>query len=225
MLSFRFFSPSRQPQCTPERIDISNTYYTEGPIRDSSFRKLPNLRYVDLGENVYTSTIPPSLSQLPNLQFLYMDNVYFDGVDQDLNFLLPMPQLVEAWMDFTYFVGGIPADMGRISTLRSLSLTFCGLEGPIPPSLGNIPNLDRIWLYQNSLTGNVPEALGNLVRVQVLYVEGNNLVGSMPDSICGRRPPFGILNFLGADCQPNTGAVACPCCTCCGEDGCSNFSF
>lgn len=205
---------------------MSNTFFTEGPIRGRAFEGQPVLRYVDMADNIYRSFIPRQLTEMEGLKFLYMDNVLFDGVGQTLDFLVGMPQLVEAWMDFTFFQGSIPTGVGELRTLQSLSLTFCGLTGPIPSELGNLERLDRLWLYQNSLEGTIPRELGNLERMRFMFFEGNRLDGSMPPEICVNRAPFGILAELGADCS-NSGtftSVDCSCCTCCGGIACNDFA-
>lgn len=55
---------------------------------------LHHLYYLDLRSNVYTSTVPDSVVNLPSLAYLYLDNVVFGaGVKQSLVFLTKMPQI------------------------------------------------------------------------------------------------------------------------------------
>jgi Leucine-rich repeat (LRR) protein len=154
---------------------------------------LANLDYIDIADNTYTGTIPDQLVNLPNLQFFYLDNCDF-ATPLTLEFVTRMPAIFENWMDFTQFTGGIPTEIGTVSTLASWSLTFCGLTGTIPTELGNLAvTLDRLWLYQNQLVGTIPTELGNLARMQFLYFEGNQLSGSMPAEICALRSPAALL--------------------------------
>eukprot|EP00543_Licmophora_paradoxa_P005008 CAMPEP_0202444256 /NCGR_PEP_ID=MMETSP1360-20130828/3394_1 /ASSEMBLY_ACC=CAM_ASM_000848 /TAXON_ID=515479 /ORGANISM="Licmophora paradoxa, Strain CCMP2313" /LENGTH=680 /DNA_ID=CAMNT_0049060207 /DNA_START=73 /DNA_END=2115 /DNA_ORIENTATION=+ len=208
-----------------EEIDVSNTFFTRGPIPSMAFTGLTLLTYIDMADNIYTSEIPNEISQLPNLQYLYIDNVNFLGVSQTLNFLIGMSAIFENWMDFTAFVGGLPTEMGQLSTLKSFSCCFCGLSGPIPSELGNLPALDRLWVYQNDLTGTIPTELGKLSSMLYLHVEGNSLQGTMPQEICQNRVPLQLIEELGADCTSEPGGtVDCPCCTCCSGEACDNFS-
>ena len=186
ILSHRFSST--------EEIDFSNTFYSFGPIRGEAFEGLTNLNYVDIADNTYTTTIPTQFVDLPNLEFFYLDNCDFPGVDLTLDFIIGMPSIFENWMDFTQFTGSIPTEIGTVSTLGSWSLTFCGLSGPIPSELGNLGvTLDRLWLYQNQLTGTIPTEIGNLSRMQFMYFEGNQLSGDVPAEICANRSPLALL--------------------------------
>jgi Leucine-rich repeat (LRR) protein len=205
-----------------QELDFSFTLYTQGPIRDEAFLNNPLLTYVDIGNNEYTSTIPASITQHPSIQYLYIDNVIFDGVEQTLEFLVGMPSLIETWNDYTEFAASLPAALSSSSTLKSLSLTFCSLTGTLPPEWGSLSNtLDRLWLQQNLLTGTIPSAWENLVRLQYLYLQGNQLGGTVP--LCTIRTD-GLLTELGVDCdQDNPYLVNCSCCTCCGATECGDF--
>jgi hypothetical protein len=206
-------------------FDCSYTLYLDGPIRAEAFAENPLLEYVDIGSNSYTSTVPPTITNHPSIKFFYLDNVLLYDVSQSLDFLVGMRSLLETWNDFTSFQGGLPTGLGTLSTLKSLSLTFCGLTGPIPSELGNLGNsLDRLWLQQNLLTGRIPAELAGLSRIQILYLEGNRLEGTMPSELCSYFPPGGLLSNLGADCDElNPYPIECSCCTCCGAIECEDF--
>ncbi|KAJ8480096.1 hypothetical protein OPV22_023823 [Ensete ventricosum] len=101
-------------------------------------------------------------------------------------------------------IGQIPAALGNLTALRTLSLRFNALSGPPPPELagltelrnlylqgnrfsGNIPpfvsslkNLVRLNLAGNEFTGGIPSALNNLSRLGTLYLENNRLTGEIP---------------------------------------------
>ena len=118
-----------------EELDISNTYYMEGPIRAwaEAFEGWNKLRYdVDTSSsNVYTSTVPTAISNLPNLEFFYLNNV--SGVTQSLGFLLSIPEIIECWVDNTEMEGGILSD---------LPSTLCCLSGLLPTELENL----KLWI-------------------------------------------------------------------------------
>lgn len=207
-----------------EEIDFSNSYYSHGPIRAEAFANNTMLNYVALSKNTYTSTIPSTITNHPSIEFLYLQDVTFDGVKQSLDFLVGMPLLQETWNDLTSFDGGLPTGLGSISTLVSISFSFCTLTGTIPTELGNLSSsMDRLWLYQNSLTGTIPTELANLSRLRFLYLEGNKLSGTVPEALCPLKVlDSGLLEVLGTDCgagQP----FDCPCCTCCGPYMCRDF--
>ena len=56
--------------------------------------------------------------------------------------------------------GPIPAWLGDLTSLATLSLSQNPMGGAIPPELGNLRNLVRLHLNDNQLTGEPPSALG-----------------------------------------------------------------
>ena len=54
------------------------------------------------------------------------------------------------------------------------------LTGPIPAELGNLTNLQVLFLSFNQLTGPFPDELGNLTNLQVLGLADNQLTGCVP---------------------------------------------
>ena len=55
--------------------------------------------------------------------------------------------------------GTIPAELGSLTALRFLNLTYNYLTGTIPVELGNLTNLTGLYLEGNLLTGCIPESL------------------------------------------------------------------
>jgi len=207
-----------------EQLDCANSLFT-GPIRGESFNNFPELWWLDLSNNFWTSTIPTEITNLPSLTNFYMQRAEFVGVEQDLFYLIGMPQIYENWMDHTPLAGSIPTEIGTVSTLGSFSVIFCGLTGTLPIELGNLANLDFLYVYQNDIVGTVPTELGMVLNLKHLYVESTQLVGSMPSEICFNRPPLGVLTEVGANCHGNeTFVLECNCCTCCGEVECEDFT-
>lgn len=50
--------------------------------------------------------------------------------------------------------GPIPATLGKLSQLITLSMHHTSLSGEIPPELGNFKNLIYMLIQQNELTGH-----------------------------------------------------------------------
>mmetsp|Transcript_25229 Transcript_25229/g.38261 ORF Transcript_25229/g.38261 Transcript_25229/m.38261 type:complete len:655 (+) Transcript_25229:59-2023(+) len=201
-------------------LDISNSQWTNGPIRQEAFEPLTQLEYLDLGDNNYDTTtgdLPDAIKNSDSIEFLYMDRVDFQPNQPDLGIISSMSVLFETWNDNTSFSGGLPSSLGSLSLLTSFSCTFCNLSGPLPSELANT-NIDRMWLYGNDLTGEIPSEWGaDLTRLRYLYLESNDLTGSIPTSICNLKssePPL----TLGVDCDV-TGANTCA--SCCGFE-CGN---
>ena len=88
--------------------------------------------------------------------------------------------------------GPIPAELGKLSSLRLMYINNNNLSGTIPAELGNLNNLERLWLHRNSLSGSIPTKLGDLSSLQSLSVYGNDLSGSIPTEL-GRLSNLTVL--------------------------------
>lgn len=75
----------------------------------------------------------------------------------------------------------IPAEIGRIQTLTTLTLNDNRLTS-IPPSFGNLINLESLDLHSNELV-NLPTELKQLVKLENLSLAGNR-ISEFPPIIC-----------------------------------------
>ena len=123
--------------------------------------------------------------------------------------------------------GAIPAELGNLTGLTGLSLSYNNLSGSIPAELGNLTSLTRLWLDNNSLSGEIPAELGNLTNLAALELEQNSLSGEIPaelgnltnltflrldnNRLSGEIPPeFGnltSLTYLSLERNSLTGAI------------------
>ena len=104
--------------------------------------------------------------------------------------------------------GTLPASLGDLDALKSLTLTdndlggeipdLSGLDsievlvlggnaftGGIPASLGELDTLLRLWLHRNEggFTGGIPAELGSLPKLRYLMLHGNALTGEIPSEL------------------------------------------
>jgi len=179
--------------------DCSYTLYY-GALRDEPFVGLNKLNYLKLSGNLYDSSIPSALVNLPNLEWLYAADTSLTGT---MDFVLDMPLIFELWFDYNEITGTIPTAIGLVSTLGSLSAGWNSLSGTIPTELGNLELMQQLWLFNNTLTGQVPSELGNLGSMTTLDISVNELSGSIPRLIC----TLPLLEFV-TDCD-----LDCSCCT------------
>ena len=79
--------------------------------------------------------------------------------------------------------GAVPAQLGNLSRLESLSLSHNELTGAIPPQLGKLSNLTGLLITHNQLSGSIPVQLAALNKLEHLYLSNNVLTGAIPSQL------------------------------------------
>ena len=79
--------------------------------------------------------------------------------------------------------GPVPPELGDLSNLTSLNLSYNELTGLIPPELDGLSNLTGLFLYSNDLFGPIPSELGNLSNLTRLNLSYNELSGPIPPEL------------------------------------------
>jgi len=203
----------------PENLvnfNIANAFYTGG-FNDDSFSFSSQLNFLNVDGNIFNTSIPSILSELPNLEFLYMSDNYLVG---DLSPLEGLPAIRELWIDANPgLIGPLFSWIGSMTTLESLSLTYNNLTGSVPSELGDLVDMQQLWLLFNNLNGTIPTAIGLMKKLEILELESNSFTGFVHASICENTEfPLEILKKVGADCYDEN--FFCPCCTCCDLEEC-----
>ncbi|XP_019155963.1 PREDICTED: receptor-like protein kinase HAIKU2 [Ipomoea nil] len=166
--------------------------------------KCVGLKYLDLGNNFFTGSIPeiPSLNRISHL---YMNRSGFSGRipwDSIVNMInlevlslgdnsfdeSPVPEgivkltrLNWLYLSNCSLVGEIPAGIGNLTELTNLELSMNNLSGEIPPGISMLKKLWQLELYWNHLTGKFPVGFGNLSNLQFLDASLNNLTGDISE--------------------------------------------
>ncbi|KAG6404918.1 hypothetical protein SASPL_132495 [Salvia splendens] len=129
-----------------------------GKVGSSSLLELHYLNHLDLGGNDFGGTpIPEFIGSMKQLQHLGL---------RDSN-----------------FSGSIPSQLGNLTNLRSLDLSFNSLSSISPFIFSSVfESLERLDLSLNQITGSMPDprAFPSLIE---LHLSGNNFTGSIPLSI------------------------------------------
>ena len=142
------------------------------------------------GADLENHSLPPALTDMDNLQYLYLFNTKLTGalpawlpelhskLDSKSNYLRSV------YLNDNKLTGPIPWWLGRLDTLSS-NFWFQNnqLSGPIPWQLGNL-SARRLDLSHNRLSGPIPWQLAKTTRY--LYLNDNQLTGSIPPYLAGR---------------------------------------
>ncbi|PNY10605.1 LRR receptor-like kinase resistance protein [Trifolium pratense] len=172
-------------------LDLSrNTVNSQKGISGSiptSIGNLSNLEYLNL-DNMMKGSIPESIGKLTNLESLDLLQNYWE-VDFSFNQLkgsVPLWFGVRALhLRNNLLSGTVPTNIGEeMSHLRYLDLSNNYLNGRIPMSLNRIQNLSFLDISNNDLTGDIPKFWMGMQSLQIIDLSNNSLSGRIPTSIC-----------------------------------------
>ena len=102
------------------------------------------------------------------------------AIPKELGGLTALRTLNLSW---NKLLGAIPAELGSLTELRSLDLSRNRLTGGIPSALGGLTKLEHLTLSQNFLDGSIPAGLGGLANLEGLYLYQNRLTESIPPEL------------------------------------------
>ena len=89
--------------------------------------------------------------------------------------------LTEINLSWNNLEGPIPKEIGKLTGLTNLDLSINKLVGPIPKEIGELKQLEKLKLYSNNLSGKIPDKIGNLINLKTLDLHSNNLSGKIPE--------------------------------------------
>ncbi|XP_073274931.1 uncharacterized protein [Primulina huaijiensis] len=162
------------------------------PPSDDIFMKgilspsLSNLRFLEMmvisGMRRITGTIPEGFSNLTRLTQLILDDNSLKGNIPATLGHLPLLQTLS--LSGNLFTGLIPTTFGNLKRLQQLNLAKNLLTGSVPLSLSLLQGLESLDFSFNSLSGSIPDFLGNLRNLTYLVLTGNRFSGQIPISLC-----------------------------------------
>jgi len=147
------------------------------------------------------------ISSALKLHELYADQAGLTGGFPDE--LLSLPALETLHMNWNFFVGKLPQDIGvQLSGLKYLHLTGNDFHGGIPATIGFMAELEELILDENLMSGVLPSTeLSYLPRLRHFSV---GRLAKSGRKVRGPLPPFDVvalLESIGLDNNEITGTI------------------
>ncbi|KAH0684834.1 hypothetical protein KY289_022586 [Solanum tuberosum] len=173
-------------------IDLSdNDFHGE---HNSNWGKCENLTDLRVAKNNISGSIPPEIGNVRGLLGLDLSSNHLIGpIPKEFGTLISLVKLSvqnnnisgitdKLNLSNNKFGQNIPKDIGRMTQLNLLDLSYNLLVGVIPPQLANLKVLVRLNLSHNGLFGCIPEELEGLTGLQDVVLSYNELEGPIPNN-------------------------------------------
>lgn len=164
-------------------------------IITEDLKNCTNLKYLDLGNNVFAGSIP-DISSLSKLEHLHLNNSGFSGIFP-WDSLTNMTGLIRLSLgDNPFDPSPFPKQVTNLNKLELLYLANCTIQGTIPKEIGNLVELINLELSQNNMTGDIPAEIVQLTKLWQLELYNNMFTGKLP---FGLRNLTKLENFDASD--------------------------
>ncbi|XVF68424.1 hypothetical protein PTKIN_Ptkin11bG0001900 [Pterospermum kingtungense] len=170
-------------RCTPDNSSVISLRLPGvgfiGRIPSNTLGKLSAVKTISLRSNRFIGDLPSDITNLPSLQYLYLQHNNFSG-DLPVSF---SPQLNVLDLSFNSFTGNIPKTIQNSTLLTGLNLQNNNFSGPIPNL--NLTRLKHLNLSYNQLSGSIPLALQRFPNSSFV---GNSQLCGLPLQPCSLPP-------------------------------------
>ncbi|KAK4598683.1 hypothetical protein RGQ29_015940 [Quercus rubra] len=196
------------------KLNLALNNFTFSTI-PSEFGQLVRLTHLNLSRSFLHGRIPSEISWLSNLVSLDLSSnffYYYVGGDYyeklldlrriDLEALVKnMTYLRELHLDDVSISSSLPQSLANLSSLTSLSLSWCYLQGKFPLDIFLLPKIQDIDLSDNiDLVGFVPKFQSSS-SLKELHLSFTKFSGELPNSISNLKSlnylDLGSSNFSG----------------------------
>jgi len=112
--------------------------------------------------------------------FFYPDPPITGSLPPDIGLLTSLSYLD---LSFKTFNGTLPTEIGLLSSLIYLDFSYNSFNGTLPAEFGHWTNLFYLLLSENTFTGTLPTEIGLLTSLFDLELFGNSVNGTIPTEI------------------------------------------
>ncbi|XVF27188.1 hypothetical protein REPUB_Repub14bG0085300 [Reevesia pubescens] len=142
---------------------------------------LPFLEFLKIDQNFFNGPLPAFIGNMSRLGLLSIAHNDFSGpIPTELGNLRELYLLSFGHNNFS---GTLPPELGSLVNLEQLYINSCGLGGEIPSTFANLENLQTVWASDVAFTGKIPDFIGNnWTKLTTLRLEGNSFEGPIPSS-------------------------------------------
>ncbi|XP_027930101.1 receptor-like protein 7 [Vigna unguiculata] len=157
-------------------------YVTISSSVPHTFTNLTSLQQVSLYHCELHGQFLPGIFHLPNLRYLNLGN------NQNLTGTFPdfrsSAQITTLELDSTSFYGTLPASIGNLNSLNCLSISYSNFSGSIPSSFRNLTQLTFLDIGGNKFRGDLSSFLLNVTKLRTLRVGFNEFTTETISWIC-----------------------------------------
>ncbi|KAK9664165.1 hypothetical protein RND81_14G023300 [Saponaria officinalis] len=168
---------------------LNNSHLNAALISNSSNTFFPTLQHLDLGMNIFDSSVPPVLKNIASLRSLYLKYNEFNGsIPLWFKVMRHLEVLDLSLNRFSYVEGGIMGIMGNPCNFKHLDLSFNSishrdiLDSSTSLSRCGAFKLEYLDLHNNNINGSLPSLLGQFTNLNYLDLSCNEFEGGVPAS-------------------------------------------
>jgi Leucine rich repeat len=157
-----------------------------------------NCTSVNLGGNLGNQNIVTAINFGYNIE-TDSSNLFFGTIPPDIGLLTELTLLD---LSFNGVAGSLPESIGQCSRLQVLDISVGGITGMLPSSIGKLTAMEHFDVSLNALEGTLPPVTEQWLDVTFFDIGGNALSGSLPDV-----GTWTALRGLGLDSSYLTGTI------------------